>query len=947
VSGTLTEAERQQRVEAAKARWRKWRERGAAAVGAGLGAWGGAELAGRAVEIGAQAGLEGGRSQASAALAVAERRVRRHARKAGRQIENAAYEWPMGAYYRFSGRAQRLAQKDAARLSGIHPSATRATRRQPRREHSEADLARRADILTGRSPELPSGRDYARTRARLKEVAALEELVARWPQQATAEELRRFQSAKGPSDALHRARLRAAAALPKTKLTLERTGTGIRPGRSPTPALEARLADARAKADSATEVRLRAGELYRNPPDPKRWKIAGEDRRPYPQRSLGPAEQRLWQDRPFEVGGPPPKQRRTRAWPTRADFETLREEVRASVRQRHAAFASAERARGAGKAEAARGAGAATAARWRRAAGKARSGAAAAGALGGGLLAYGLARAMRRKEPVEKLAKGLTEAQRQQRVEAAKARWAKARTATAAQRVREARARGERLVYRGAPTPDWQPTPRKYAGIFVTPSKGFARDYASPTAGRAGWITSYAMRNNLDLIDLGEAGREVTAREPDARGKRFIRRSQALLAAEIEHGDAAAKRRAMRRGLRGDDEVPESARYREGAAWSSHTLAFPHDAHNLRGLRADGTRLVNLEADAPSIMIGDGKLLRPLYARSAGSDRKVMLAKAAPDEPGKSAPERVAARTEKTLARRLASLFQAWGAKPNDTGRAEQVEEAIREAVRNAFEDMGGVIEREGGLQAPPTEQNPTIAFNFDMRTQRVEQGLREYAFGLVRAISNDSREAIRTAMLLGATTGATIPDQARLIRQSVGLSPGQVQWVHSFERQLRRLDPRALDRALRDRRFDPTIRRAIETGTPLSDEQVAKYVDAYRRRTLAYRATTIARTEGIRATNMASVAQAQAMIEADPTLDVEKTWITAGDERVRSSHQRLSGQVVVGMNTPFTTTGEDGQPVQIRWPHDPLAPASETVQCRCVLGLRIIRKPEAGTPLA
>ena len=57
----------------------------------------------------------------------------------------------------------------------------------------------------------------------------------------------------------------------------------------------------------------------------------------------------------------------------------------------------------------------------------------------------------------------------------------------------------------------------------------------------------------------------------------------------------------------------------------------------------------------------------------------------------------------------------------------------------------------------------------------------------------------------------------------------------------------------------------------------------------------------------------------------IVRTWITAKDERVRSSHAVLNGQ-----------RRNYGEPWGVlRYPGDPSAPAAETVQCRCVLTTR------------
>ena len=59
-----------------------------------------------------------------------------------------------------------------------------------------------------------------------------------------------------------------------------------------------------------------------------------------------------------------------------------------------------------------------------------------------------------------------------------------------------------------------------------------------------------------------------------------------------------------------------------------------------------------------------------------------------------------------------------------------------------------------------------------------------------------------------------------------------------------------------------------------------------------------------------------------------KKTWITSRDERVRGTHVGLHGQTV-GLFESFDTPSGP-----LRFPGDPLAPPSQTINCRCRLRL-------------
>ena len=64
-----------------------------------------------------------------------------------------------------------------------------------------------------------------------------------------------------------------------------------------------------------------------------------------------------------------------------------------------------------------------------------------------------------------------------------------------------------------------------------------------------------------------------------------------------------------------------------------------------------------------------------------------------------------------------------------------------------------------------------------------------------------------------------------------------------------------------------------------------------------------------------------------------EKEWLTAGDERVRESHQ-IDGQIV-DLHQSFTTNG--GAKLQYPGDRSSGAPADEVIGCRCSV-LPIVR---------
>jgi HK97 family phage portal protein len=84
------------------------------------------------------------------------------------------------------------------------------------------------------------------------------------------------------------------------------------------------------------------------------------------------------------------------------------------------------------------------------------------------------------------------------------------------------------------------------------------------------------------------------------------------------------------------------------------------------------------------------------------------------------------------------------------------------------------------------------------------------------------------------------------------------------------------------------------------------------------YRATMIARTESVGGYNAASHVAA---LDAGAT---RKTWLSTDDTRTRRTHRAAQGSSVA-MNKRFPLT-------ESRWPCDPVAPANQSIQCRCAL---------------
>lgn len=233
------------------------------------------------------------------------------------------------------------------------------------------------------------------------------------------------------------------------------------------------------------------------------------------------------------------------------------------------------------------------------------------------------------------------------------------------------------------------------------------------------------------------------------------------------------------------------------------------------------------------------------------------------------------------------------------------------------------------------------LDFSFDVRNPRVTDYINEYRLDLIREMTEGQREAIRTIVSEAVTNGVGPADTARKIREGIGLTAIQAGHVEAYRKALETLEGSALQRGLRDRRFDRTVAKAILAEKPLDAEVVDKMVDAYRRRYIAYRSTTIARTESMRAVNAGNrmvleIADDEGSLQG---YRVIKKWIATKDGRTRDAHRELDGQEVTGMDNPFIL--RDGR--TIKHPHDPDAPPELTINCRCAESFRLVPQNRFG----
>lgn len=257
---------------------------------------------------------------------------------------------------------------------------------------------------------------------------------------------------------------------------------------------------------------------------------------------------------------------------------------------------------------------------------------------------------------------------------------------------------------------------------------------------------------------------------------------------------------------------------------------------------------------------------------------------------------------------------------------------------RTFADDLRAVFEAgsEIGIRrlerVPVTKTSVAAAMSFTLLNPSAVSFLQGYTFSLITALTQQSRETIQEIITAGYRDGVTPQQQARQIRQFIGLTAAQYRAVQRYRALLESGDPGdlrdTLTRTLRDARYDASVQRAAAQNARLTRAQIERLVQRYTERQLKYRAEMIARTETIRAANAGQIeAWRQAQQQGLLSSTVRMRWIYSKDERTCAVCPQIAemnpGGVPIG--------GAFQSPVGlVRQPPDPHP------MCRCSLGLLV-----------
>lgn len=223
-----------------------------------------------------------------------------------------------------------------------------------------------------------------------------------------------------------------------------------------------------------------------------------------------------------------------------------------------------------------------------------------------------------------------------------------------------------------------------------------------------------------------------------------------------------------------------------------------------------------------------------------------------------------------------------------------------------------------------------TAPYAFSIAAPATSQFIQQYTGEMIREVSQETALAVRNATQDAVNRGVNPRNTARVYRETVGLTQRQEQAVRNYRRGLEEGNRDVLNRALRDKRFDSTVRRALDSDQALSKDQIDKMVNRYRESSLKYRSEVIARTESLRAVSVGqeeSLKQAMEQGAIHPGL--RKQWVFTHDGRTRHPHRTIPALNAGGVKIDQVFRSSLGP---ISFPRSPQATASNTIQCRCRL---------------
>lgn len=221
--------------------------------------------------------------------------------------------------------------------------------------------------------------------------------------------------------------------------------------------------------------------------------------------------------------------------------------------------------------------------------------------------------------------------------------------------------------------------------------------------------------------------------------------------------------------------------------------------------------------------------------------------------------------------------------------------------------------------------------YRFDIFYDTTFDVYKRFRVKTTKDIVNDTVSAVKQAIERAINEKRSNEEILYEFKHSIGLNRQQENAVNNYKKALISGSLQSLKYENRDKSKDNEIISSIVAGALLSRSKVNSLVNAYRQRSIEYRANLIAETETLKyasAGEYESIIQA-GMEEAIELNGLKKFWVTQRDERVRANHIAIPLMNNMGVDiwdyfqTPLGP---------MRYPRDENGAPGNIVNCRCYL---------------
>lgn len=221
--------------------------------------------------------------------------------------------------------------------------------------------------------------------------------------------------------------------------------------------------------------------------------------------------------------------------------------------------------------------------------------------------------------------------------------------------------------------------------------------------------------------------------------------------------------------------------------------------------------------------------------------------------------------------------------------------------------------------------------YRFDIFYDTTFDTYKRFRVKTTKDIVNDTVSAVKQAIERAINEKRSNEEILYEFKHSIGLNRQQENAVNNYKKALISGSLQSLKYENRDKSKDNEIISSIVAGALLSRSKVNSLVNAYRQRSIEYRANLIAETETLK---YASAGEYESIIQAGMEEVIElnglkKFWVTQRDERVRANHIAIPLMNNMGIDiwdyfqTPLGP---------MRYPRDENGAPGNIVNCRCYL---------------